>query len=148
MISLQSKDSQESSPALQFKSINSLALSPLCFPCGSAGKESACSAGDLGSIPGLGRSPGEGNCYSLQYSGLENSMDCIVYGIAKSWTRLRNFYFQPGHSHQPHSCLTHPFHQDFLLGGGDWKMRPDRINAHWSLPRESISPRPCKGDSL
>ena len=45
------------------------------FPCGSDGKESACSAGDLGSIPGLGRSPGEGNGYPLQYSGLENSMD-------------------------------------------------------------------------
>ena len=49
----------------------------LGFPGGSAGKESACNAGDLGSIPGLGRSPGEGNSYPLQYSGLENSMDCI-----------------------------------------------------------------------
>ena len=47
------------------------------FPCGSAGKESACNAGDLGSIPGLGRSPGEGEGYPLQYSGLENSTDCI-----------------------------------------------------------------------
>ena len=46
--------------------------------CGSAGKESACNAGDLGSIPGLGRSPGEGNGCPLQYSGLENSMDCTV----------------------------------------------------------------------
>jgi len=46
------------------------------FPGGSAGKESACNAGDLGSIPGLGRSPGERNSYLLQYSGLENSMDC------------------------------------------------------------------------
>ena len=45
------------------------------FPCGSAGKESARNAGDLGSIPGLGRSPGEGKGYPLQYSGLENSMD-------------------------------------------------------------------------
>ena len=45
------------------------------FPHGSAGKESACNAGDLGSIPGLGRSPGEGKVYQLQYSGLENSMD-------------------------------------------------------------------------
>ena len=45
-------------------------------PCGSAGKESVCNLGDLGSIPGLGRSPGEGKGYSLQYSGLENSMDC------------------------------------------------------------------------
>ena len=55
------------------------------FPCGSAGKESACS-GDLGSIPRLGRSPGEGKGYPLHYSGLENSMDCIVPGIEKSWT--------------------------------------------------------------
>ena len=47
----------------------------LDFPCGSAGKESTCNAGDLGSIPGLGRSPGEGKGYPLQYSGLENSMD-------------------------------------------------------------------------
>ena len=56
------------------------------FPCGSAGKESACSVGDLGSIPGLGRFPGEGKGYSLQYSGLENSMNCIVHGVAKGWT--------------------------------------------------------------
>ena len=53
------------------------------FPCDSAGKESACSAGDLGSIPGLGRSPGERKGYSLQYSGLENPMDCIVHGVAE-----------------------------------------------------------------
>ena len=56
------------------------------FPCGSAGKESACNAGDLGLIPGLGRSPGEGKGYLLQYSGLENSMDYTVHGVAKSWT--------------------------------------------------------------
>ena len=59
-------------------------------PRGSDGKESACNAGDLGSIPGLGRSPGEGNGYPLQYSGLENSMDrgawrTIVHEAAKSW---------------------------------------------------------------
>ena len=67
--------------------------SVLGFPRGSAGKESTCNAGDLGSIAGLGRSPGEGNSYPLQYSGLENSMDCIVNGVAKSQTRLRNFHF-------------------------------------------------------
>ena len=61
------------------------------FPCGSAGKESACNAGDLGLIPGLGRSPGEGNSYPLQYSGLQNSMDCMVHGIPKSRTQLSNF---------------------------------------------------------
>ena len=52
------------------------------------------SAGDLGSIPGLGRSPGEGNSYPLQYSGLENSMDCIVYGVAESPTGLSDFHSQ------------------------------------------------------
>ena len=58
----------------------------MSFPCGSAGKESTCSAGDLGSIPGLGRSPGEGKGNPLQYSGLENSMDYPVHGVAKSRT--------------------------------------------------------------
>ena len=52
--------------------------------CDSAGKESACKAGDLGSIPGLGRSPGEGKGYPFQYSGLETSEDCIVHGVAES----------------------------------------------------------------
>ena len=56
------------------------------FPCGSAGKESACNAGDLSSIPGLGRSHREGKGYPPQYSGVENSMDCIVHGVAKSQT--------------------------------------------------------------
>ena len=49
--------------------------------------------GDLGLIPGLGRSPGEENGYPLQYSGLENSMDCLVHGVAKSQTRLSKFHF-------------------------------------------------------
>ena len=53
------------------------------FPGGSAGKESACNVGELGLIPGLGRSPGEGKGYLLQYSGLENSMDCTVHGGLK-----------------------------------------------------------------
>ena len=60
---------------------------------GLAGKESACNVGDLDSIPGLGRSPGEGKDYPLQYSGLENSMDCIVHGLAKSQIQLSNFHF-------------------------------------------------------
>ena len=64
----------------------------LGFPCGSAGKEITCNVGDLGSIPGLGRSPGEGKGYPLQYSGLENSMDCVVQGGTKSWTRLSHFH--------------------------------------------------------
>ena len=53
------------------------------FPGGSQGKESACNEGDLGLIPGLGRPPGEGKGYPLQYSGLENSMDSIVHGVTE-----------------------------------------------------------------
>ena len=63
------------------------------FPGSSTGKESACNAGDLGSVPGLGRSAGEGNGYPLQYFGLENSMDYIVHGVAKSQIRLSDFHF-------------------------------------------------------
>ena len=64
------------------------------FPHDLAGKESACNTEDLGWIPGLGRSPGERKGYPLQYSALENSMDCVVLGVAKSWTRWSNFHFQ------------------------------------------------------
>ena len=65
----------------------------MVVPYGSAGKESACNVGDLGSIPGLGGSPGKGKGYPFQYSGLENSMDYIVHGVTKSWTRLSDFHF-------------------------------------------------------
>ena len=70
--------------------------------CGSAGKESACNAGDLGSNPGLGRSPGEGKGYPLQCSGLENSVVCIVHRVAKSGTWLKDFHFPvlPGEFHE------------------------------------------------
>ena len=64
----------------------------LGFPCGSAGKKSTCNVGDQGLIPGLGRLPGEGTAYPLQYAGLENSMDCIVHGVAKSQTLLSDFH--------------------------------------------------------
>ena len=63
------------------------------FPCGSTGKEYSHNAGDPGLIPGLGRSPAEGKGYPLQYSGLENSMACIVHGVAKSRTWLSDFHF-------------------------------------------------------
>ena len=59
---------------------------PWASPVAQAGKESACNVGDTGSIPALGRSPGEGEDYTLQDSGLENSMDCIVHGVTKSRT--------------------------------------------------------------
>ena len=70
-----------------------ITLGHILFPDSSAGKESACNAGDPGLIPEWGRSPGEGNSYPLQYSGLENSMDCIVHVVAKSQTQLSNFHF-------------------------------------------------------
>ena len=76
--------------------IKAVSQSKLCvFPGGSYGKESACSAGDLDSISGLGTSPGEGNGYPLQYFHLENSMDrgswwVTVHGVTKIWTRLSN----------------------------------------------------------
>ena len=72
---------------------------------GSAGRESACNEGDLGKIRGLGRFLEEGKGYPLQYSGLENSMDCIGHGVAKSQTQLSDFQFHfEGVNVQP--CLT------------------------------------------
>ena len=69
----------------------------LGFPGGSAGKESTCNVGDLGSIPALRRSLGEGKSYPLQYSGLENSMESIVHGVTESWTGLSDLQldYQP-----------------------------------------------------
>ena len=65
----------------------------LGFPRGSTGKESAYNMGDLGLMPGLRRFPGEGKGYSLHNPGLENSMDYIIHGVAKSQTRLSDFHF-------------------------------------------------------
>ena len=64
----------------------------LGFPDSSVGKESTWNAGNPGSIPGLGRSPAEGKGHPLQYSGLENFMDCTVHGVTRSLTQLSNFY--------------------------------------------------------
>ena len=98
----------------------------LGFPCGSAGKESACNAGDLDSIPGLGRSPGEGNGNTLQYSCLENSMDrgawwaTTVHGFTKSWTLLSThrllciFIHTHTHTHT-HTHLYMVFLSDLTL---------------------------------
>ena len=59
----------------------------------SVGKESTCKEGDMGSIPGLGRSPGEGRSSPCQYSGLKNPIHCIVHGVTKSETQLSDFHF-------------------------------------------------------
>ena len=74
-------------------SIKCLIDSCMGFPCGSAGKESTCNLGDLGLILGLGISSGAGKGHPLKYSGLENSVDCTVHGVAKSRTRLRDVHF-------------------------------------------------------
>ena len=68
------------------------------FPGSSVGKESGCGAGDAGSIPGLGRSTGEGIGYPFQYSGLENYTDCTVHVVAKSQTCLSDFHFTSLHA--------------------------------------------------
>ena len=81
---------------------------------GNLGKESACNAGDLGSILRLGRSPGEGKGYPLQYSGLENSMDCIVHGVAKSRHNWATFTFQ-------YSFLENP------MDSGTWQATGHRV---------------------
>ena len=101
----------------------------LGFPCGPAGKESACSVGDLSSIPGLGRSPGEGKGYPLQYSGLDNSTDCIVHGVAKSQTQLSDFPFTQLSGAK--SCL---------LARKEWQMVASCI--------PSSSATPCGGGSI
>ena len=82
----------------------------LGFACGSAGKKSTCSAGDLGSIPGLGRCPEERKGYLLQYSGLENSMDCIVHGVAKSQIRLSDFHFTTSATWEAPALINVCFH--------------------------------------
>ena len=83
--------SGDNSPWVSF--ISRPPMSWMGFPCGSSVKESACSAGDLGLIPGLERSPGEGKGSPLHYPSLENSMDCVVHGVTKSWTLLSYFHF-------------------------------------------------------
>ena len=64
------------------------------FSDSSVGQESICNAEDLGSVPGLGTSPGEGKGYPLPYASLENSKDYTVHWVTKSWTQLSDFHFQ------------------------------------------------------
>ena len=102
-------------------------LDSSCFRCGSVGKESACYAGDLRLIPGLGRCPGEGKGYAFQYSGLKNSMDCIVHGVTKSRAQLSNFFTSTFH------CKAgHLIHGQELQGGA-------RASLWWPFST-SISP--------
>ena len=99
-------------------------VSALGFPDSSVGKESTCNAGDPASIPGLGRSAGEGKGYLLQYSGLENSTDCTVHGVSKSQTRLSDFDFHfsvsalmsPQRSNKSRITLNPPLLLPKLLG--------------------------------
>ena len=99
------------------------------FPGGSAGKESACNVGDLGLISGLGRYPGEGKGYPLQYSGLENSIDCIVHGVAKSRTQLSDFCLSTicnqlclliGEGNDPLTPLQYSCLENSMVGGA-WR---------------------------
>ena len=86
----------ESLLGVSFRTVTQILCTSISYkvlPDSSAGKESSWNAGDPGSIPGLGRSPGKGKGYLRQYSSLKNSMDCIVHGIAKSLTWLSDFYF-------------------------------------------------------
>ena len=95
------------------------------FPGGSDGKEFACSAGDLGSIPGLGRSPGEGNSYSLQYSGLEKSIDRGAWQAIYSPRNRRfggDFHFRAecrGHAQDP-VFAPHPLFFSWPFKSGSW----------------------------
>ena len=111
------------------------------YPCGSAGKESACHVGDLGSIPGLGRFPGEGKDCPLQHSGLENSRDCMVLGVAESDT-TEHLPLSPGstaggssHSSVGAGRLRAP--QDAL-----WASAPGGLQGHKAL-QEGFSHSPC-----
>ena len=101
----------------------------LDFPCGSAGEESACNVGDLGSIPGLGRSPGEGKGSPLQYSVPETLMDCTVHGVTKSRTRLSKSFFIPSlslHGNSVFHCLRNL--SPFLM------MHPERVFKKYQSP--------------
>ena len=112
------------------------------FPCGSDGRESACNVGDLGLIPELGRSHGEGEDYPFQYSGLENSVDCIVHGLTKSWTLLSNFHSPLQDPQQAHIPVpqAHQIHREGRINVGRCGMVVK--GASTSSLSSSISPEP------
>ena len=102
------------------------------FPCG---KESACNAGDLGLIPGLGRSLGGGNGYPLQYSGLENSKDCMVHGVAKSRTQLSNFHYAPYIYLRRHQQQTKCYNEIFPENSKFCKEEQTEVENGWQGDR-------------
>ena len=123
------------SPSLQLEKAilqqwrHSVAKRKKKISCGTTGKESACNAGDLGLIAGLRRSLGERKGYPLQYPGLENSMDCIVHGVAKSKNRkLSNFHFLPRTLQTSSAGVA--INLEGLKGraweGAGWKRKPGR----------------------
>ena len=121
---------------LELSSLNEQPLPCMGFSSSSVGKESACSAGDLGLIPGLGRSPGEGNGNPLQYSCLENSMDrrawqATVHGIAKSQTQLCDYV----HVH------VHPCKEIFVFTGNLVSYKAYHMAQCWG-PASAGSRRP------
>ena len=103
----------------------------LSKPDSSVGKESLCNAGDLSSIPGLGRSPGEGKGYPLQYSCLENSMDCIVHRVAKSRIWLSDFHF--------HSIIWPPHAAQWTVKGRYSLVKPIWFQFLVLLPSSSLT---------
>ena len=119
-----------------------MVLTNLGFPGGSAGKESACNAGDLGLIPGLGGSPGEGNGHPLQYSGLENSIDYSMR--SQSQTRLSSFHFDCHFQREQYvKCLWRykcAFPQCSVMGLTNFK---DKWQASPCLPWNSLADLEC-----
>ena len=113
------------------------------FPCGSVGKESACNAGDLGLIPGLGRSPGEGKGYPLQYSGLENSMGCIVHVVTESdttgwlWLSLTLFTWTLSHRLKAQFYEVAPHFR--LTRFPDYPWFLSDLATNWRFPRSPTS---------
>ena len=114
----------------------------LGFSGGSAGKESACNVGDLALIAVLGRSPGEKNGYPLQYSGLENSIDCLVHGVAKSWTWLSDFHFHFRSTVAPPRhwpCSSHTLMGGSKACGRVWGSERDETpSLHCSQPLQTL----------
>ena len=111
------------------------------FPDSSVGKESAYHTEGPGSMPGSGRSPGEGKGYPLQYSGLENPMDCIVYGVAKSQTQRNNFYFHffmENSRHSRDSC-NNPTYMHYAASTVSC-IQPFLVQLHFSYPLPAHPP--------